>query len=202
MSSSPDDTVFRINEKIREIVRKRIHELEDFAVSVAIQAYNEVRTSRKEDPFVNVMDGITWEKDETLQGLHLGEDMSLCKDISLNVDITSEEIKDIVPGHTDAISYETEDEECTVTTRLFNGKEYYTFLDDEGQELCGVHERIVTDNESEIGDLAGYVDTQDRFWEAIKVNGKIEEYEHDGIRVPAVSESYMRYPDLESLTKE
>ena len=195
MASAPDDTVFRIHEKIREIVHKRINELEDFAVSVAIQAYNDVKNVKKDDPFESIMRGITWEKDETF------EDISTDKK-----DISDENTKDIIivdPGHTEPITYDTDDDECTVTTRVFNGKEYYTFLDDEGQELCGVHERIVTDDESEIGDLVGYVDTEDRFWEAIKVNGKIEEYEHNGTRVPAVSEtSFMRFPDLDSLKPE
>lgn len=195
MASAPDDTVFRIHEKIREIVHKRINELEDFAVSVAIQAYNEVKNVKTHDPFANIMDGITWDKDETFEDVSMGHN-----------DISGKNTKDIIivdPGQAEPIAYDTEDDECTVTTRLFNGKEYYTFLDDEGQELCGVHERIITDdNESEIGDLAGYVDTEDRFWEAIKVNGKIEEYEHNGTRVPAISESYMRYPDLDSLKTE
>lgn len=182
MSDHPNERIFRLNDKVREVLRRRITELEDFCVSVAIQAYKEIIDTEPGDPF------------EFLKDVELPENKSVC--------IENPTDNAYIDDNVDS-EYDTDEEEVSVTTRIFNGVVYYTFIDDEGNDLCGVHERIIADdNESEVGDLVGYVDTEDRFWEAIKANGNIEEYSHDGVIVPALKDTIMRYPDLDSLKKD
>jgi hypothetical protein len=174
MSSEPNERIFKLNTRVREIIRKRLPELEDFLVSVAIESYKEILKDEPEDPFL------------FLKNQNIGSGVNTLE-------------------QSDDLFYENENEEeeqVSVTTREFNGKIYYTFLEDEGNELCGVHERIVgDDNESEVGDLAGYVDDQDRFWEAHTIDGKIAKYTHKDLTVPAKTDTFMRYPDLDFLKK-
>lgn len=177
MASHPNERIFQINQKVRERVRKRLSELEDIIVSIAIDTYKDIINGEPDDPF----------------------------DCLKNTGSVYSDTRSDKTQHIDTFLYDEdedeEDEEVSVTTRMFDGILYYTFLEDEGNELRGVHERIVNDDESEVGDLAGYVDEQDRFWKAIKRNGKIEEYFHDQDRVPAKTNTIMRYPDLDSLNK-
>lgn len=167
MASEPNERIFQINKRVREIIKKRVSELEDFCVSVAMEAYREIVKNEPDDPFRYLL---------------------------------SENVKGNVRESTDLFS--EDGEEVAVTTREFNGRKYYTFIDDEVNEFCGVYERIVNDdNESEIGDLAGYVDTEDRFWEAFKENGQIIKYKHDTYIIPVKVADVMRYPDLDFLNK-
>lgn len=168
--SPPNERVFRINEKVREVIRRRLPDLEDFFVSVAIEAYKAVIASEPEDPFSDLK--------------------------SFDVPTSSRDME----MNEETGSYS---EEVAVIPRTLNGKTYYTFLDDESGELTCVHERVIADdNVSEVGDLVGYIDMEDRFWEATKINGNIESYTHNDITVPALKNTLMRYPDLDSLDKE
>jgi len=175
MASGPNDRLFQINQKVRELIRKRLPEFEDIFVSIAMDAYREIVQNEPEDPF------------DCLKGS------------SIETHQHSSALDDLIYDDED----DEEEEEVSVTTRIFNDTTYYTFLEDEGNTLRGVHERIMNDdNESEVGDLAGYVDDQDRFWKAVKKNGKIEEYTHENTRIPALTNTIMRYPDLDSLNKD
>jgi len=177
MSSEPNERIFQINKRVRDIIRKRLPELEDFCVSVAMEAYREIVKNEPDDPFHCLL---TENAKENIR--ESGESADLFYD--------------------DGEDDDEDGEEVAVTTREFNGKKYYTFIDDEGNEFCGVHERIVNDdNESEIGDLAGYVDAEDRLWEASKENGQIITYKYGTYVIPAKVDDVMRYPDLDFLNK-
>lgn len=175
MATEPNERIFQINKRVRDIVRKRLPELEDFCVSVAMEAYKDIIKNEPDDPFRHLLSENTKDHNQT------------------------------TPSNTlfyETDTYEDEGEEVAVTTREFDGKTYYTFINDEGNDFCGVHERIMNDdNESEIGDLAGYVDTNDRFWEAVKENGQIVKYMFEDHTVPAKVDDVMRYPNLDFLKK-
>lgn len=178
MASEPNERIFKINTRVRDIIRKRLPELEEFCVSVAMEAYREIVKNEPDDPFqclrTNESSSNTREHSNTFE--NLGE--LFCEP-------------------------EGDEEEVAVTTREFNGKSYYTFLDDEDNDLRGVHERIIgDDNESEVGDLVGYVDKEDRFWEAIAENGQIVKYQYKQYIVPAKKDDIMRYPDIDFLLKK
>jgi len=177
MSTEPNERIFQINRRVREIVRKRLSDLEDFCVSVAMEAYKDIVKNEPDDPFKCLLSES--KKDHTQE--------SSSNTLFYEVDEYDED----------------EEEEVAVTTREFDGKTYYTFINDEGNDFCGVHDRIVDDdNESEIGDLVGYVDTEDRFWEAVKENGQIVKYKFEDHTVPAKVDDVMRYPDLDFLKKD
>lgn len=152
MASNPNERIFRLNEKIREITKRRLPELEDFFVSLAMEAYREIIKNEPEDPF---------------------ECLKSTKDT------------------------DSDTEEVVVTTRQINGKSYYTFLQDVDCSFNTVHERIPGDgdNESEMGDFMGYMDTKDRFWEAVIVNGEVKSYIYDTLHTYPVGDH--KYPDLE-----
>jgi hypothetical protein len=180
MSNEPNERVFQINKRVRDIVRKRLVELEDFCVSVAMEAYKDILQNEPDDPFKFLFTDSTQHHKKETESNTLFYEM---------VDQSDDE--------------EEDGEEVAVTTREFHGKTYYTFIDDEGNDFCGIHERIIDDdNESEIGDLAGYVDTEDRFWEAVKENGQIVKYNCEDLVVPAKVDNVMRYPDLDFLKKD
>ena len=176
MSSEPNERVFQINQRVRDIVRKRLSELEDFCVSIAMEAYKDILQNEPDDPFRFLL------SESTGDHSHDTKSNSLFDELDNQSDDGAEEV--------------------AVITREFEGKNYYTFINDEGNDFCGVHERIVDDdNESEIGDLAGYVDSEDRFWEAITENGQIVKYKYEDHIVPAKVDNVMRYPDLDFLKK-
>jgi hypothetical protein len=178
---NPNDRIFKINQAIRDVVRKRLSEFEDLFVSMAIEAYKDIVKNEPDDPF---------------------------KELG-NMDIvqSEEQSDENILFYEDEDEDEDEEEEVVVTTRTFHGKTYYTFLEDEEKEFTGIHERIITDdNESEVGDLAGYVDNEDRFWEAHTIDGKIAKYTYTGndlkVTVPAKTDTFMRYPDIDFLKKK
>ena len=178
MSTEPNERVFQINKRVRDIVRKRLSDLEDFCVNVAIEAYKDILQNEPDDPFKFLLS----DDKPTLMG---------------------KTESDTLFYEMDDLSDKEDGEEVAVTTREFDGTNYYTFVNDEGNDFCGVHERIVDDdNESEIGDLVGYIDNEDNFWKAVKDNGNIIKYRCKNIIVPVKMDYTMRYPDLDFLNKD
>jgi hypothetical protein len=151
MNNEPNQRIFKINETIRKIVKSRIHEFEDLLVSIAIDAFRDIVKDEPEDPFQCLKQSIFLPVFEQM-GSGSGSDGD--------------------DGDDNCIE---DEEECVkVITREFDGINRYVFVEDNSTNSNqAVHRREMEDDESVIGDLVGYLDEFDHFWEAKFENGEI-----------------------------
>jgi hypothetical protein len=85
---------------------------------------------------------------------------------------------------------EEEDDDVPVVTKEINGKQVYVFLEDDVSKTFGGHavyrRDIKEDGESEAGDIIGFLDDHDEYWEAVHNGGKIVGFEKDTLYVPTL----------------
>ena len=95
-----------------------------------------------------------------------------------------------------------DEDDVPVVTKEINGKQVYVFLEDDVAKAFGGHavyrRDVKDDGESEAGDIIGFLDDHDEYWEAVQNGGKIIGYEKDNLYVPTLKgTSYPEWVKME-----
>jgi hypothetical protein len=98
-------------------------------------------------------------------------------------------------------SDEEGEDDVPVVTKEINGKQVYVFLEDDVAKTFGGHavyrRDVKDDGESEAGDIIGFLDDHDEYWEAVQNGGKIVGFQKDNLYVPTLKGT--TYPEWEKM---
>ena len=202
--------IFRLNEIVRKVVQEKLKELEEPIVRIAIDSFRKILQEEKDipDPFDCLKEISPVPTIFNLEGGDYSFVNSMFSHDSGPNTMTMAPLYKKSSGQDDKIIFindqdeddnqdeednqddEEQDEDVPVVTKEINGKQVYVFLEEDVAKTFGGHavyrRDVKDDGESEAGDIIGFLDDHDEYWEAIQNEGKIVGFEKDNLYVPTV----------------